>query len=512
MNRYLFGNPVIHHDNSFEEIEFLSHNETDEIDLEAQKPQKWGGLLILVSFATTIGASVPVGYCLGCVNSPALFIKDWCNVTLIEKYDWHLLESELDVLWASIVSILLLGGMVGSLCGATVSDKFGRKGAILIAGALLIIAAFMFNFCREAKSVELLLIGRFIVGISSGITYTALPIYLLEIAPPHLRETLGVFCAVGVTAGIVVGQFFSLNFIFGTEQLWHYALSSYGALVVICYLPSYYFPESPKWLYLIKDDAKGARSSLSRLRQNDEAQVNAEMLDLEIEANTKIEKSSFWSVISNPAMKLPLFVICCYQAGQQLSGVNSIFFYSVPIFMKAGFSANDAELANLGAGCMNLAVSLMGPILMAKFNRRPMMLISSSMCAFFLVAIATSLYFIDAAPWIALACIGCIFIFIFFFQFGLGPMPYFIGAEIVEVSPRPVAMSLGSLSSWLCNLTVGMTFPPLNALIGSFVFLPFAVACTIVFFVTYFFVPETRGRDSSQLAPMMANGFKSKIK
>lgn len=84
--------------------------------------------------------------------------------------------------------------------------------------------------------------------------------------------------------------------------------------------------------------------------------------------------------------------------------------------------------------------------------------------------------------------------------------------EIVEVSPRPVAMSLGSFTSWLCNLTVGMSFPPLNGLIGAFVFLPFAVACTLVFFITLFFVPETRGRDSSELAPMMAKGFKSKIK
>jgi len=27
-----------------------------------------------------------------------------------------------------------------------------------------------------------------------------------------------------------------------------------------------------------------------------------------------------------------------------------------------------------------------------------------------------------------MGCIGCIFLYIFFFQFGLGPMPFFIGA------------------------------------------------------------------------------------
>uniref|UniRef100_T1GX13 Uncharacterized protein n=1 Tax=Megaselia scalaris TaxID=36166 RepID=T1GX13_MEGSC len=33
--------------------------------------QKWGNLLILVGLATTIGSAVPVGYCIGVINSPS---------------------------------------------------------------------------------------------------------------------------------------------------------------------------------------------------------------------------------------------------------------------------------------------------------------------------------------------------------------------------------------------------------------------------------------------------------
>lgn len=32
----------------------------------------------------------------------------------------------LEILWASVVSIFLLGGAIGALCGAWVADKFGR--------------------------------------------------------------------------------------------------------------------------------------------------------------------------------------------------------------------------------------------------------------------------------------------------------------------------------------------------------------------------------------------------
>lgn len=59
--------------------------------------------------------------------------------------------------------------------------------------------------------------------------------YLTEIAPLQLRGTLGVLCSMGFTGGVVVGQIFSLQEIFGTEDLWHYALSFYAVLVITCY-------------------------------------------------------------------------------------------------------------------------------------------------------------------------------------------------------------------------------------------------------------------------------------
>lgn len=71
-----------------------------------------------------------------------------------------------------------------------------------------------------------------------------------------------------------------------------------------------------------------------------------------------------------------------------------IFYYSVSIFEKAGLSTTDAEWANLGAGCLNLATSFLGPVLMAKVNRRPLMMFSSAVCACFLFTIAFVLYYI----------------------------------------------------------------------------------------------------------------------
>ncbi|KAH8394643.1 hypothetical protein KR222_000857, partial [Zaprionus bogoriensis] len=500
----------------------------------AQKP-KWSKLLLLVAFATTLGAAVPTGYCIGVINAPQALMKVWINQTVQEKYGSTLSQSGLDVFFASVVSIFLVGGAIGSLGGAGLANKFGRKACLLICAVLFTIGAVLFFFCRAAKSVEMLLIGRLIVGLASGLVTATLPMYLAEVAPPSQRGTLGVFCGVGVTGGVVVGQVFSLAQIFGTAELWHYALSAYMLLIIICYLPAYAFPESPKFLYVMKGNSAEARRALQRLRGKNAAKIiEQEIAEMEAESNDDMQSSSFGDVLRDRRFLMPLIIVCCFQGGQQLSGINAIFYYSVDIFTKAGFSETNAQWANLGAGCLNLLISLLGPLLMATCNRRTLMMLSSALCAIFLFSIAFVLNYIvieiliaccavvliwcllwllqETVSWFAYACIACIMGYIFFYQFGLGPIPYFIGSELFEVAPRPVAMSMGSLASWACNFIIGMAFPSLQNAWGAFVFLPFSITCVLLFLLTKFYLPETLGRDPSDVAPLVSKGFRSKVK
>lgn len=59
-------------------------------------------------------------------------MRAWCNQTLINRYDAHLTTDELEVLWAAVVSIFLVGGAVGSLSGGNIADKYGRYSLIII--------------------------------------------------------------------------------------------------------------------------------------------------------------------------------------------------------------------------------------------------------------------------------------------------------------------------------------------------------------------------------------------
>lgn len=71
-------------------------------------------------------------------------------------------------------------------------------------------------------------------------------------------------------------------------------------------------------------------------------------------------------------------------------------------------------------------------------------------------------------------------------------------------------MALGSLCLWMGNFVVAMAFPSLQEAWGGLVFLPFAIVCFILGALILIYLPETRGCDPSDIAALVADGFKSK--
>lgn len=69
---------------------------------------------------------------------------------------------------------------------------------------------------------------------------------------------------------------------------------------------------------------------------------------------------------------------------------------------------------------------------------------------------------------------------------GLGPIPYFIGSELFEVGPRPIAMALGSMANWGGNFLIAMVFPLLQDKIGPASFYIFsAITLMLLIFIRY---------------------------
>ncbi|KAI4461472.1 sugar transporter [Holotrichia oblita] len=170
---------------------------------------------MLAGVSTTIGLSLPVGYNIGVVNSPAEIIRRFCNESIYKNYGYGLSGDQMNILWPTIVSIFLVGGTIGSLTGSWFADRVGRKGGLICGLVLLVTAAALFFTTKMVNSVEVLIIGRLLVGLAAGTITCIMPMYLTELAPLHLRGAMGVMCPLGVTFGVLLAQVMSLRNVLG---------------------------------------------------------------------------------------------------------------------------------------------------------------------------------------------------------------------------------------------------------------------------------------------------------
>lgn len=98
-----------------------------------------------------------------------------------------------------------------------------------------------------------------------------------------------------------------------------------------------------------------------------------------------------------------------------------------------------------------------------------------------------------------------------FFEFGLGPIPWLIVAEMFDGKYVATAMSISSQINWACNFIVGLTFPYMNKALGPYSFGPFAcvLLATTIFAATV--LPETQGTTPEKLAAEMSRTLSNSV-
>lgn len=122
-------------------------------------------------------------------------------------------------------------------------------------------------------------------------------------------------------------------------------------------------------------------------------QNEIELLDQEATTSERNESWTMLRVLKSRDLKLPLILVCLLQFGQQMSGVNSIFFYLNSVLTKIGLSQDDAEYATLGTGVANVVMALISATLLSHFGRKRLFLVSSYSSIVCLVVLCISMQF-----------------------------------------------------------------------------------------------------------------------
>ncbi|KAG3282070.1 solute carrier family 2, facilitated glucose transporter member 5 isoform X1 [Ictidomys tridecemlineatus] len=474
----------------------------------SNEEKKEGRLTLLLALATLIasfGSSFQYGYNVAVVNSPSEFMKQFYNDTYGDRTGELIDTFALTLLWSVTVSMFPFGGFIGSLLVGPLVNNLGRKGTLLFNNIFSIVPAIFMGCSKIAKAFELIIISRFLVGICAGVSSNVVPMYLGELAPKNLRGALGVVPQLFITIGILVAQLLGLRSILANEEGWPIllALTAVPAVLQVLLLP--FFPESPRYLLIQKKNEEAARKALRRVRGWDEVDEEVEEIRREDEAERAAGFISVRKLFHLKSLRWQLISIITLMAGQQLSGVNAIYYYADQIYLSAGVEANDVQYVTAGTGAVNVFMTVCTVLVVELWGRRRLLLLGFSTCFMACAVLTVALALQDTVSWMPYVSIACVIIYVIGHAVGPSPIPALIITEVFLQSSRPAAFMIGGSVHWLSNFTVGLIFPFIQVGLGAYSFIIFAIVCLLTTVYTFFIVPETKNKTFIEINQIFAN-------
>lgn len=429
--------------------------------------------LLWFSITVTLIGSGLYGYTLGVLNTSLTAL---CS-------DLGIVE---EIHGALVVSAVLGGGVMGSFLAEVAANAVGPKKSLAFNNAVFCCGSFL--SALSPRGFVGLLLGRFVTGISAGALTLFTPRYIAEISPSNIRGALGSVSQLAICLGILVSSLVgwpyngSKDITWANLEWWRIMLLLpipasilQGVLLGLC-------PESPVWLrwsgqHVSASHVEKTLSSAALVHEpvdsgnssgNSNSSGGAEAAPrhfaeglLQDETVTSIAREhATWAEVFDRRHHSLLILTLGVVLAQQLSGINTVIFYSSSVFVQAG-------LTNpiVGACVVNL-VNVVGTIFSTAvtdhYGRKPLMIISHA-------GMGAALFTITALSGLPVLLVGtaatcqltCILVFVLSFSFGAGPIPFVYLAEVLAASSalKGKWAAWCTASNWMTNLAVGLTFP-----------------------------------------------------
>jgi sugar porter (SP) family MFS transporter len=464
--------------------------------------------LLAISFISTIGGFL-FGYDTAIISG--------CNSFL--QLHFQLTPAMLG--W--VVSSALLGTIAGCVISGTITDRIGRKKALIIAASSLIVSAigsmltpqFLGNpdhsvwlTSSAGFAFNMLIIFRVIGGIGVGITSVVAPVYISELTLPsnrgkfvsiyQLSITLGILLAffmdwivlnqAGDAAGVITNEasgFWRWLFV---EELWRGMFGTEIPIALLFFVLLFFTPESPRWLV-----TKGRNAEAMKTMIKIAGKEQAELQMVEINEMVKVEKGGIRELLQ-PFLRIPLLVGVLLPVFSHLSGIAAIMYFAPNIINEAIQSVESSFLGAVLVGVVNSVFTFIAIFNIEKFGRRKLLLIGvigaviSLAGVGLLFAIGSTLIIIPLLFYVAS------------FAFSFGPIVWVIISEIFPTRIRGLAVSIGSFSLMVTGFFITLTNPVLiKTILPSGTFFLYAVLTLPAIWFIWKFVPETKGKTLEEI-------------
>ena len=289
--------------------------------------------IFFISFVAALGGFL-FGYDLVVISGAVLFLKKQFALT----------SAGLGFATASAI----LGCIAGPLVGGWLSDRVGRKKALLIANALFAVSAIGTALPRTIDEFNFF---RVIGGIGCGLASVASPMYIAEIAPAVIRGRLMLMyqlaIVVGAFASTMVAYFLSFH------EAWRWMFASELVPVLIFGVLLLLIPRSPRWLV-----QKGRLEEAREVLEGIDGPERSEAVLKEIQESI-LEESGTYSELLQPGIRTAFLVAILLAVFNQWTGWTFIAYYLPILFQKAGFEeASEAIFQYLVVNGINIILTL----------------------------------------------------------------------------------------------------------------------------------------------------------
>ncbi|XP_011702423.1 PREDICTED: facilitated trehalose transporter Tret1-like isoform X2 [Wasmannia auropunctata] len=433
----------------------------------------------------------------------AAFITSLGGFALGVTLGWNSNAGEIlrNILNASGTEIGLIGSILnaGACVGVTFTPFFIKYFSRITAMSLTMpgfIVGWTFVCCAGHK-ISLLIIGRFICGMSGGAFSFLTPIYIAEIADQNSRERLLMYFHLLINCGIMYA-FVIAHVINEHDTIWRYNIICAVTCLVIALVNL--LPESP-FYYLMKNNEMKAKDSLKWYRgQTYEDDVEIEELKYLVKHSGKITRN----VLKNRYVASSFFTCIFVFLTQQLSGVNIMIFYALTLFNVGGSGDLTGSEQTVLIGGVQILSCFLAISLIDIVGRRILLIVSSIFMGLFLILLGwfyelrnqdpeyDDIYFWMPPTWTIL--------FFATFNAGVGPISWALLGDVFPMQIRETAVACTAGFNWMLSLIATMTFGEMLGILGiSKTMWLFASFCWVAGILCALLLKDTHGYSLAKI-------------
>jgi len=421
------------------------------------------------------------GYDLGVISGVLPFIGKAWNLTSWDK--------------GIITASLSVGAIVGALYSSRTNERLGRRRTIMVAAAIVIVGTLAATF---SPTFFLLVVSRLIIGLGIGLSSSTVPTYLSELAPARLRGAMGALNQIFIVLGILIA--FLVSYGLGPSGNWRAMFA--GAIIpaAILLVGLIVLPETPRWL--VKNGREEEARSVLISSHGGTADLDAEIATIRDVIRLDNEQPAKLRDLFAPWVRPMLIVALLLAVGQQFSGVNAINAYFPTMLITLGFATQAALLAGVLLGVTKFVFTAWVVFVVDRWGRKPLLLIGNVIMVVTLAGAGVVVLNVHDTGTRGILMLIMMIFYLVGYELGWGAVVWVMMSEVFPLRVRAAGMGVGSVVLWAATGIVSAVFPiisdPKSLGIGYSMFL-FAAINVVLFALTKWLVPETKGRSLEQI-------------